>query len=108
MYTETSVQANHTMLLVPAEAVLEDGHQTEDNEDNYSLLDEEEKDEERNESKENEVSSQNHLLSNTQEKKIEDLEEDHVYHILEGPGGGDHENADEKEMQNEYHLVEGP
>ena len=95
------------MLLVPAEAVLEDGHETEDNEDNYYLLGEGENNEERKELGENEL-SQNHLLSNTQEVKIEDLEEDHVYHILEGPGGGAHENTDEKGMQNEYHLVKGP
>ena len=82
--------------LLPAEAVLEDEHQTEDNEDNYYLLGEGENDRERNESRENEESSRNHLLSNTREMKIEDLEEDHVYHILEGPGVGDHESTDEK------------
>ena len=95
------------MLLVPAEAVLEDGYQTEENEDNYYLLGEGENGRERKESRESEDVSQNHLFSNTQEK-IEDLEEDHVYHILEGPGVGDHESTDEKDMQNEYYLNEGP
>ena len=53
------------MLLVPAEAVLEDGHQTVDNEDNYYLLGEGGNDKERKESRENKDVRQNHLLSNT-------------------------------------------
>ena len=88
--------------------MLEDGYQAEDNDDNYYLLGEEEKDEERNESRENKGSSQNHLLSNTHEMR--DIVED-VYHsrdTLDGPGEGDRENTDEKEMHNEYRLVEGP
>ena len=66
------------MLLVPAEAVLEDGHQTEDKENKYYLLGEGENDRERKESRENEDGSQNHLLSNSQE--IRDIVEDCVSH----------------------------